>query len=111
MQAFCHSRNQVSFRSGVCEVEIRFGERVDQGANEMCAAHTGAVCRPNVSAQPIERHNRPIDQHHCDFVVSCRLPAVPSSQPPVREFEPSFWLALSNHARTVTNRPRYESNL
>ena len=67
MQAFCQNPDQISFRSAVCQVEIRCGERVDQGANEICAADTGAVCGPNVCDQPIKKNNLPIHQHHCDF--------------------------------------------
>src|SRR2546421_6497437 len=66
-QAFCQNPDQISFRSAVCEVEIRYGERVDQGANEICAPDSGAVCGPNVCDQPIKKNNLPIHQHHCDF--------------------------------------------
>src|SRR5436190_24397380 len=57
------SPSQILFRSAAGEVEIRFCERVDQRANEMCAADAGPVCRPDVSDKPTEKHNLPSYQH------------------------------------------------
>lgn len=58
---------QILFRTAVGEVEIRFSERVDQRPNQMRAADTGAVCRPNVCDQPINKNYLSIHQHNRDL--------------------------------------------
>src|SRR5688500_9223316 len=58
---------QICLRPRAGEIEVRLGERVNQRANDVGPTNGDAARRPDVSAEPIQKDDLPIEQHDRDL--------------------------------------------
>src|SRR4026208_916975 len=78
-QARGKNRFQVGFRARAGQVEVRFAERVDQRANDVCAADRDATRRPDVGAKAIEKHDLAVEQDDGHLRPVLRMRWAPSA--------------------------------
>ena len=66
-QPSAQHRLEVGFRPRASEIQIRFTECVDEGANDVRAADGHAAHGADVCAEPVEEYDLPIEKDDGDF--------------------------------------------
>src|SRR5262245_28448164 len=76
-EASGENRSEVGFGPRAGQIEIGFGQGVNQRADDMRAADRNAARRADVRAKPIEKHDLPVEQHdgHLRPLFGMRRPA------------------------------------
>src|SRR5439155_10295179 len=60
-------RLEVGLRHGGGQIDVGVCDRVEQRADQLCAADGGAALRADVGGEPIEKHDLAVEQHDGDL--------------------------------------------